>query len=131
VGVAQNATLKWLRERAPGCRPLLVQQFPTFFVIHGYSAVSGRDLEALWPAVRGWAQDGSIDAVWLVQVWDLGTRTLLPHHEVPPGFTGRDVMPNGLSIGGTGLRLLALDRADAPIAQRCAIAPFAPAAPRR
>jgi hypothetical protein len=80
--------------------------------------VSGKSLEALWPQVRQWAHDGSIDSVWLVQVWDLGGQRLLPHHEVPPGFTDRELAALRVS-SGTGLRLLALDRADAPLGTDC------------
>ena len=119
LGVTQNTVLEFAR--AQPCRPLIVYAFPTFFVVHGYSALSAGELEAGWAQVLDWRREGAVDDVWAVQSFDRATGAPARLHALPAGFEATpiaDLAPTSL----TAVRLLRLDRPDAPFGSRCALA---------
>ena len=73
-------------------------------------------LASTWPNVRAWAREGNIDSVWFVEVWNLDTGTVV--HKAPDGFSADELYAVRLPWQ-IGVRILALDRADAPLGRDC------------
>jgi len=116
VSVGENTAIEWTRAQAAHCRPLFVEQYPNFFVTFGYAGLPPNALASTWPKVREWASEGSIDSVWFVEVSNLETGSVV--HEAPEGFSTEELyavhLPHEI-----GVRILALDRADAPLGRGC------------
>jgi hypothetical protein len=66
-----------------------------------------------------------LDSVVVVQIADLSKHRPLPRNFIPQGFVERELLAGPVS-GLAALRLVALDRADAPLGARsgaCALGP--------
>ena len=112
------AGLTWLHREAPRCHPALLFQFPTAFIVEGTSAFSGRDPSALWPRLRRLSESGDIDGAWWLELRDSSRSIPFPRMAAPTGFD--------LSVLGAvplkrhiEVRIIALDRRDAPLARTC------------
>jgi len=116
VSVGENTAVEWARLQAPHCRPLFVEQYPNYFLAFGYAGLPPNALASTWPNVRAWAREGSIDSVWFVEVWNLDAGSIV--HKVPDGFSADELYAVQLPLQ-IGVRILALDRADAPLGRGC------------
>lgn len=116
VSVGENTAIEWARTRAPHCRPLFVEQYPNYFLAFGYAGLPPDALASTWANVRAWAREGDIDSVWFVEVWNLDAGSVL--HKVPDGFSTDELYAVRLPWQ-IGVRILALDRADAPLGRDC------------
>jgi len=118
VATAQNAALAWLRAGAGECRPLILFQFPTAFVVEGVSAVSGRDPVGHWPRYRDWVARGDVGGVWWLEVYDPVSGRPYPNVQPPEGFV-RTLLVDRTALPRIAFRVHALDRVDAPLARAC------------
>jgi hypothetical protein len=117
VALAQNAVVRWMRTDAAACRPALLFQFPTAFVVEGLNGLSGGDPAALWPSLRERSARGDIDGAWWLELRDTGRGLAFPHMEPPPGFRV-DTLAELPLKSGVAVRVSALDRDDG-LARQC------------
>lgn len=116
VSVGENFAIEWAHTQAPRCHPLFVEQYPNYFLAFGYAGLPPTALASTWPSVREWAREGSIDSVWFVETRNLETGAV--PHKVPDGFLVKELLAVPLRWQ-IGVRILALDRADAPLGREC------------
>jgi hypothetical protein len=114
--VGENFAIEWARTQAPHCRPLFVDQISNYYLEFGYAGLPPTALASTWSDVRAWAREGNIDSVWFVEDWNLATGSAW--NKVPDGFSVDELLAVQLRWN-VGVRILALDKADAPLGRKC------------